>query len=422
MDTHVAAQQYLTRSLTRFDDELFPLLYKDFDSKALSIADQVFSQRRSVSIYGVRGIGKTTLMQGVFWQGLQKYQQEKFLPVNVSLTGANSASNQKELEEKFYRAVLEGLIVSGGIGRRYQRIKGILSSHVPWIAAAAVTAAGLVFPPAAAAAGGAQKGTKALLNKFGIKSVESLLISRDIDPKVAVNFILKELADRNIIPVFAIDELDKVPHDTMLTDFFNGQQGWFQDKICIIAISYTYGNSLNNLALTSAKRFSDLEFLEGVKTDVHLNEILNPRLLLGISDIEIKETKAKKTINNLFADEVPKQIVNSYTPIIHLMLEAANKAIKNANKMKAAKVDLLHLDGARGKITPPSETEGLILDLLVKKNMTPTELQKATGKGKSVIARVLSKMYSKHWISKLGKGKGVKYVIKQKGDAARHLK
>ena len=200
------------------------------------------------------------------------------------------------------------------------------------------------------------------------------------------------------------------------------QQGWFQDKICIIAISYTYGNSLNNLALTSAKRFSDLEFLEGVKTDVHLNEILNPRLLLGISDIEIKETKAKKTINNLFADEVPKQIVNSYTPIIHLMLEAANKAIKNANKMKAAKVDLLHLDVARGKITPPSEIEGLILDLLVKKNLTPTELQKATGKGKSVIARALSKMYSKHWISKLGKGKGVKYVIKQKGDAARHLK
>jgi len=58
LDKLVAAQQYLTRSLTRFEEELFPILYVNFNDQAESIADEVFGQGRSVCVYGVRGIGK----------------------------------------------------------------------------------------------------------------------------------------------------------------------------------------------------------------------------------------------------------------------------------------------------------------------------------------------------------------------------
>ena len=423
MDKFVASQRYLTRSVTRFDEELFVLLYVDLDNQAQNISDQIFHQGRSVSIYGTKGTGKTTLMQGVLWGGLKKYKEEKFLPVNVSLTGASSASTQADLEDKFFRSVLEGLILAGTLDRKYKKIKEAVNQHVPWIAVTGVTLVGLVFPPAAAAAGGVQKGTKALLDKLGIKeSPESLVMSDRIKPKIAVDFILKELEKKNITPVFAIDELDKVTQDSFLTDFFNGHQGWFQNKRCIISLSLTYGKAMSVETMKSVKRFSSLVELDGITTEDHLKKIIKPRLLLGISDIERNEKNANKTVDALFAKGMFVQLVNNSAPIIHLMLEEANNAIRKAIQAKSSQVDIIHLDNLGGRIMKPNNTEMLILNLLFKRESSPHEITAKTKKDRSLITRTLSKMYTKHWVTKIGKGRTVKYRILKKGGTARQLK
>lgn len=101
MDKLVASQQYVTKWLLSYDDELFGILYYDIDGLAQSISSEVFNQGRSVSIYGVRGIGKTTLMQATLWYGLKSSKHNSYLPVNVSVTGANSITELSQLENKF---------------------------------------------------------------------------------------------------------------------------------------------------------------------------------------------------------------------------------------------------------------------------------------------------------------------------------
>lgn len=63
----VAVQQFITRELLSYKDELFGLLYCDIGNFASQRALKIATQNRRISIYGVRGVGKTTAMQGVLW-------------------------------------------------------------------------------------------------------------------------------------------------------------------------------------------------------------------------------------------------------------------------------------------------------------------------------------------------------------------
>ncbi|MGI0058183.1 MAG: hypothetical protein ACREBJ_00310, partial [Nitrosotalea sp.] len=160
MSDLIAAQPYVTRWLLSHDDEYFALLYHDIDDLAPSAAEEVFRDGRSISVYGVKGIGKTTLMHGILWHGLQNSHGQKFLPIIVSVTGANSVNNLTELEEKFYRSVLSGLILSNTVKEKWEQTKKHLSKFAPWIVSTAVAAVGLVFPPMTLASDAAKEGTK----------------------------------------------------------------------------------------------------------------------------------------------------------------------------------------------------------------------------------------------------------------------
>lgn len=246
MNNLSAARQYTTSWLLRFDDELFGILYKDINNVPKELAVQVFEHERSVSIYGIRGIGKTALMQAILWHGLQS-KNSKFLPINVGVVGANSAFNPSELEDKFYRQVLAGLLSASSLKDQHNKIKSIVESHAPWIAGSAVSTLGLIFPPIVIGSSITKKAVKTLLMKLDIpeSKTDSLVINKeDIDPKMAVDFIIEQLKNNDVYPVFVIDELDKVHNDTILNEFFNGNQGWFQGKRTIISLSHTFGQSV----------------------------------------------------------------------------------------------------------------------------------------------------------------------------------
>jgi len=418
----LAAQQYVTRWLLNYDDEYFALLYHDIDDLAPSTATEVFQHGRSVSIYGVKGIGKTTLMHGILWYGLQNSQGQKFLPVIVSVTGANSVQNLAELEDKFYRAVLLGLILSNTVNERWKQAKEHLSKFTPWVVSTAVSAVGLVFPPAALASDVAKEGTKKLLEKLGIAEAEKLLASRDIDPKIACDFIIKELGDKEVHPVFVIDELDKVLNESLLSDFFNGHQGWFQGKRTIISLSYTFGMSFKDATITSVKRFSELKRVNGVTTLEQFKSIMGKRLLLGISQINSNEKEAREIAEKIFAGEAYEKILNNYVPILHLMLEAAYRSLHRAVKGNSTQVLLSDtVEESDNVISTPTKIESLILNKLSESNKSPADLANDLSRDTPTISRSLKSMLIKDWIGKMGGGKNVQYFIKQKGEAARHM-
>lgn len=423
MDKFVASQQYVTKWLLRYDEELFPILYYDVEELAQSISVEVFKQGRSISVYGVRGIGKTALMQAVLWYGLKNSKDDKYLPVNVSVTGANSIAELSQLDNKFYKSVLEGLILSGAIKERYEHIKKLLANYVPWVAAKATDAASFVFPPAFLASAAVKDGVKKLMDKVGIKEPEKLVISKKIDPKYAVDFIAKRLEDKDVHPVFVIDEIDKVPYDAMLSDFFDGHQGWFQGKRTIISLSHTFGQSVEGSAITSLSRFSSVKKVNGVTNLNQFRAILKPRLILGLSQINSNENEVNKMANMIFSDEALEQIVNLYVPNLFLMLESAYRAIEKAKKSKIAQVTPKELDELVGyKISAPTKLESLILNQLAVSKMTPTDLAEELERPTSTISRTLKRLLSKDWIGRIGKGKRAYYYIKQRGEAARHLK
>ncbi len=382
---------------------------------------QVFEHGRSVSIYGVRGIGKTTLMQAVLWYGLQN-PSRKFLPVIVEVVGANSVLNQSELADKFYRAVLSGLISAGSLENKHSKIKSAVISHVPWIAASAVAALGLIFPPVAVSSRATQRALGALLDKLGIKEdgESSLLINKNIEPKIAVDFIVDKLTGSDVHPVFVIDELDKVPNDTMLSEFFNGNQGWFQGKRSIISLSHTFGQSVEKKIIESLGRFSQAQKIEGPTTTDQFKNVLYARLLLGVSNIEPNESRAIQTVQSIFPDEVVEAIVNRYVPNLHLMLEHSYRAIQRARERKGRQLTLDDLEKFESaKIREPTEIELIILDILSRNTSSPKELIAKTGKNRGTITKGIKSLYSDDLIEKTGTGKNVKYSITQKGEAAR---
>jgi len=421
MDPLNSSQKYLTKWLVRYDDEYFGYLYYDIENLASTISNEVFQQNRSYSLYGVKGIGKTTLMQGILWEGL-KNSGGKSLPVNVSVTGASGVTNQSELEKIFYKSVLEGLLQASEIADRYGSIKEIIKDYAPWVSAATLAALSLVFPPATIAAAAATEVIKQLLEKVGFEKKEQLVITTEVDPQYAVNFIIEELRNKNIHPVFAIDELDKVLNGELLSEFFDGNQGWFQGKRTIISLSYTYGNSIKDATITSVGRFSTIQKLDGIQTLEQFNTILKPRLLLGISEVERYEQDAKTFAENIFSKEIPEQIVNRFIPNLHLMLEESFNAIKNAKIKGLAQVTINELTPSGEELVKkPTELEKLILDELTNGKIQSSVLADKLNRNRSVMSRSLAVLYAVDYVGKIEEGRNAHYFIKQKGESARHI-
>ena len=72
----VAAQQFMTRNLLSYEDELFSLLYRDLGDFAAKQTPKIINQKRTTSIYGPRGVGKTAAMQGVLYQALEENSED----------------------------------------------------------------------------------------------------------------------------------------------------------------------------------------------------------------------------------------------------------------------------------------------------------------------------------------------------------
>ena len=417
-DALTAAQQYLTRWLLSWEDEFFGILYYDVSGFAVSNAPRIFSQGRSISIYGVRGIGKTAAMQGILWNGMKSANDStrsdtdhSFLPVCVSVKGMRAVNSVIELDDRFYRSVLNGLLLSTNMKPKYEKAKHLVANFAPWISRKAVDAASLVFPPAFIGSDVVERGVKKLLDKLGIKEHERLVMSKDVDARFATDFILKEVEESNVIPVFAIDELDKVPYDALLSDFFDGNQEFFQGKRTIISLSHTFGESIQKAVVASVSRFSSVQSLEGVDNSEDLMKMLKPRLTLGLSQIAKNSEEASTLAESLFKPETIETIVNLYVPNAYLMLEAAYKGVENASRSRSNSVFPEHIEehaplGTRAKeVHIPTELQRLILGELSLGRLSPSKISERTDRKEESVVRVLKLMMKNNWVGRVGEGR-----------------
>lgn len=417
-----AAQFFLTRELTTYEDELFSLLYHDVGGFASAKADEIVNQGRRISIYGVRGVGKSTAMQGILWNALKTAKDERLLPVTVTVKGTKAASNMNELEDVFYRSVIAGVAQTSYFKRREPRLRQAAARYAPWIAGKITEAIGIIFPPLALASDLSARSVEWLVRKVKKPDIQSLITSRDLDIKQAVDLLINRLTDEGLVPVFAIDELDKISNDTLLSDFFDGNQSWFQGKRVVVALTYTFGESVREAVASSFRRLASVEMYPGITTDADTERILRSRIYVGLSQVEKDENAALKAAQTIMPTETAKAILNVSAPNAYVMLERAHEAVANALRSRASQVLPEHVTREEAEIKVPTGLEHLIMRELRKGRLSPVDISERLDKRTPSIVRSLRQMMMKNWVIRVGTGKRAYYSLTARGEAAARRK
>jgi Cdc6-like AAA superfamily ATPase len=413
------AKQFMVKELTSYQDELFCQLFRDISGFSQGIADRVFGQRdRRISIYGVRGLGKTTAMQGALWDGLREKRADKYIPVNVVALGARGVRDPRQLSEVFYKSVILGVNRVARASGFKNELAQAAARYAPWVARKITEAAGVVIGPIALASDLSENGVKWLVKHLGYSNIDSLLGSKDLDSQQAATLLIDKLEDQGGKLVFIIDELDKVEDDTVLSDFFDGNQAWFQGKQGMISLSYTFGESLSKTLVTSASRISLIERFPGVTSSEDAAEIIRRRAELGLSQIEKSEEATKQAAIKMIPDETVRAILNVSAPNSHIMLERASQAIDNALSSKAVVVSPDHVNAEPGEEISPTKLETSILQELTTGRLSPSIISDRLHRDRGLTTRTLRKMMVKDWVGRIGAGKRAYYFITAKGEAA----
>jgi len=417
-----AAQQFLTRELVTYEDELFALLYQDIGGFASDKCDEVVNQGRRISIYGVRGVGKSTAMQGILWNSLTIAKDSRVLPVTVVVGGAKAAQNLRELEDGFYRSVIAGIAQTSYFKRREERLRSAVSRYAPWVSRKITEALGVVIPPLSLASELAEKSVNWLVGRMSKPDIRTVITSKEVDVRQGADLLIRQLSDSGLVPVFAIDELDKVSSDTILSDFFDGNQSWFEGKRVVVALTYTFGESVKETVASSIRRLATVEMYPGITTEADAERILRARAYVGLSQVERDENVARKTAESIFPPETIKAILNVSAPNAHLMLERAYGGVSNALRSKAPEVLPEHVVEEEAEIQIPTNLERSILKELSKGRLSPVDLSERLDKKGSSIVRSLGKMMQANWVVRVGAGKRAYYSLTARGEAAARRK
>jgi len=413
-----AAQQFMTRELLSYEDEFFGLLYHDVGDFAVQRSQRIVEQNRRISVYGVRGVGKTTAMQGILWHALSNFKDLKVMPVTITVKGVKSSSNVRELEDAFYRSVISGVLRVAEFKKKESRLKEDAKKYAPWVGRKITEAFSLVLPPLALTSDLAEKSIKWLVNRFRQTDIQSILTSSTIDARHAADILIYRLEEEGVFLIFAIDELDKVSSDTLLSDFFDGNQSWFQGKQGILALTYTFGESIKETITSSVRRISTVEMYPGVTTQEDAERIIHSRAYLGISQIQKSEEEATEKTREILPPETIKAVLNVSAPNTYLMLERTYEAIQKAIETKSESVLPNYVYKEEEEIETPTELEYGILKQLTKGRLTPSDIAELLDKSSSSIVRSLKGMMKKNWVTRVGVGKRAYYSLTLHGDSA----
>jgi hypothetical protein len=322
------------------------------------------------------------------------------------------------LSDLFYRAVIIGINRVANASGYKKDLAAAAARYAPWVARKITEAVGVVIGPVALASDLSEKGVDWLVEHLGYKNIDALVSSKDLDSQQAATFLIDNLEHEGGKLIFVIDELDKVENDTVLSDFFDGNQAWFQGKQGMISLSYTFGKSLSKTLVTSASRISQIEGFPGIASPEDAAEIIRSRIELGLSQVKGSEEAAAEAAVKIMPDETVKAILNVSAPNSHIMLERASQAIDAAILAKAEIVSPDHVYTEPEEQTLPTTLEASILQELAACKLSPSVISDRLQKDRGLTTRTLQKLMAKNWVDRHGDGKRAYYFITPKGEAA----
>lgn len=342
----------------------------------------------------------------------------RVVPVSVVVRGAKAAANMKDLEDAFYRSVIAGMAQTSHFKRREARLRESAAKYAPWVASKITEALGVIVPPLALVSELSERSVKWLVGRTKKPDIQALVTSRSLDVKHVADLLTDRLSHEGLLPLFAIDELDKVSDDALLLDFFDGNQSWFQGKRVVVALTYTFGESVREAVASSIRRLASVEMYPGITSETDAERILRTRAYVGLSQVERDESTARRHAESIFPSETVRAILNVSAPNAYLMLERAYEAITNALRSKALQVLPQHVVEQEAEIRLPTQLEYSILRELRKGRLTPADLSERLDKKTPSIVGSLAGMMGNNWVVRVGAGKRAYYSLSAGGEAA----
>lgn len=111
------------------------------------------------------------------------------------------------------------------------------------------------------------------------------------------DILIAHLEETGTLPIFVIEELDRASSDTVLSDFFDGNQSCFQGERGILALTYTFGEPIKETVTSSVSILSTVEIYHGVTTQEDAEKIIHSRAFLGVFQVQKREKATIKAVS-----------------------------------------------------------------------------------------------------------------------------
>ncbi|MDG6995289.1 MAG: helix-turn-helix transcriptional regulator [Nitrososphaerota archaeon] len=380
-----------------YDDPYFDKLFLDIDGRAETISKMILSYRDvanplRLQVVGGKGYGKSTLLNAVVRRIVRESgsKSTKLLPVYCSVSESMYKSEPQELSDLFYMKIWEEVsILSESTTESFRkRILARASGTTSKDVAEAVASAAVAFynpllsaaiPIAREALEAAWKKAKKANDKLPSKSSHGL-------PTLIESFI-EDASEKNMKPIFLIDELDKADSKVLLS-FFAAERRFFesQNRIIVLATSGGIAEQFEYAGGTVREIHREFEQLVGIDRLPNLtesSEIIYNRLRWASASSKEKSGTSSSSSKFNPSEVMPRDIVERIHyvsgAIPSAMMQVSFETIENAVKKGARRVAIEHL---------PSFVEEMknIEHVLAKFGVVHKELLKISLEGKEINA------------------------------------
>ena len=410
-----------------YTDELFSLLFVDVDNNATNLAQGLFgNEDRRVAIYGPRGVGKSAILQGIAFSGIQQGMLK--LPIVAKIGEARSVGTVAELEDRFFTAVAKGIASIPEIYSKWSKVPKteLLAKYSPWLATAVSGVAGLFSQPLALASGVISETIRSVTKTSNYRSLEELLISSSIRAPRLADLLVTKLFDQNMEPVFIIDELDKITDSDVVHNFIEGNQSWFEGKNVVLTMSYNIGESLKKISAASISRIASMKPYMGLVNTKEGEQIIYNRAVLGYSmryhDLSITIEDAQQEVHKILPPSAVVEIIERTFPNPSRMLRLTYEVLDEAaTKRKPIQEALSSVASVKPSAARVTKQRLKILKALSKGPMALTELARLLDVDSRQLFTTLRLMVDKGLLQTTKEGKRVHYHLTEEGNTILQL-
>jgi hypothetical protein len=411
----------------KYTDDFFQLLFVDVDNNATDLAQGLFGDEdRRVMLYGPRGVGKSAILQGISFSGIQHGMQR--LPIVAKITEARSVGTVADLEDRFFTAVAKGIASIPEIHSRWSKGSktALGAKYSPWIAAAVGAAAGLFVQPLALASGVIAETIRSVVKPSNYRSLEELLTSSSTRPPRLAELLVTKLDDRGIEPVFIIDELDKITDSDVVHNFIEGNQSWFEGRNVVLTMSYNIGESLKKISTASVRRIASPKPYLGLTNIKQGEQIIYDRAVVGYAmryrSLAVTTKSARQEVHKILPQSAIAEIIERTFPNPSRMLQLTYDILDEAaSKRRPIEEALGAAVSAKTSKVRVTKQRLKTLKALSNGSMTLAELARLLGADSRELFISLGLMVDRGLLQTIGEGKGVHYHLTEEGNTMLQL-